>query len=130
MIPGAAALFAATPPLSSAVPLGDEPVAVPKTIKQGVDFVYVDPQMRTVAVRHQKPRNWLARVFRGAGPDHTKAANPLFDQMQQGLQQYGQTWGSLPQTKIPAGATLKLGSKDKRVALLRTRLGLVFFGGY
>jgi len=50
LILGAAALLAAAP--LSAVPLGDEPVAVPRTIKQGIDFVYVDPQLNAVAKRH------------------------------------------------------------------------------
>ena len=47
-----------------------------------------------------------------------------------GLQQYQATWGRLPQTKIPAGASLKRGSTGKRVDLLRTRLGLPAAGGY
>ena len=52
----------ATAPLGAAQgPRGDEPVAVPRTIKQGIDFVYVDPQMSTVARRKQKPQNWLQR---------------------------------------------------------------------
>ena len=59
MIFAATALLAAAP-LLSAEPKGDEPVAVPRNIKQGIDFVYVDPDMSTVASRHQKPRNWLA----------------------------------------------------------------------
>jgi hypothetical protein len=37
LILGAAAMLAATP--VSAVPKGDEPVAVPRAIKQGIDFV-------------------------------------------------------------------------------------------
>ena len=54
-------MVAATP--LSAQPRGDEPVAVPRTIKQGIDFTYVDPQMSTVARRKQRPQNWLARMF-------------------------------------------------------------------
>ena len=126
---GAAALVAAAP-LLSAVPKGDEPIAVPTSIRQGIDFVYVDPQMSSVAQRHQKPRNWLSRMFRGA-PEATRSApNPLFAQLSDGLQAYRQRWGALPQTRIPAGPALKAGSKDKRVALLRTRLGLAPAGGY
>ncbi len=51
----------ATPPLA-ALPRGDEPVAVPRNIRQGVDFVYVDPQMSSVARPHQPPQNWLERM--------------------------------------------------------------------
>src|SRR4051812_37087926 len=39
----AAAAFLAAAPLLSADPKGDEPIAVPTNIKQGIDFVYVDP---------------------------------------------------------------------------------------
>ena len=48
---GAAAMLATAP--LSAQPRGDEPVAVPRTIKQGIDFVYVDPEMSSVARRRQ-----------------------------------------------------------------------------
>jgi len=129
LIFGAVALLAATP--VAAVPKGDEPVAVPRTIKQGIDFVYVDPQMSSVARRRQKPQNWLARILnldsassRRAGP------NILFVQLGRGLQQYQARWGRLQQHKIPAGPPLKRGSTGKRVELLRTRLGLPRSGGY
>jgi len=123
----AAAAFMAATPLLAAEPKGDEPVAVPSNIKQGIDFVYVDPKMSSVASRHQKPRNWLARLFKG---DKRSSPNPLFLRLQDGLEQYRQTWGSLPQIKIPAGPALKAGSTGKRVAMLRTRLGLAPGDGY
>ena len=127
LILGAAALVAATP--ASAIPKGDEPVAVPRTIKQGIDFVYVDPQMSSVARRRQRPQNWLARVFSSSGRQRT-TSNPLFVDLARGLELYQASWGRLPQVKIPAGAALKRGSTGKRVALLRTRLGLLPAGGY
>ena len=49
IILGALAMVGTTPGLAQ--PRGDEPVAVPRTIKQGIDFVYVDPQMSNVARR-------------------------------------------------------------------------------
>ncbi len=119
-IVAAAALLAAAP-LLSAPPKGDEPVAVPSNIKQGIDFVYVDPGLSAVARRHQKPRNWLARLFKG---DIKHQPNPIFQQLASGLQRYRATWGALPQIKLPGGPVLKLGSTGKRVALLRERLGL------
>jgi murein L,D-transpeptidase YcbB/YkuD len=126
---GAAALFAATPLVAQ--PRGDEPVAVPRTIKQGIDFVYVDPQMSTVARRRQRPQNWLARLLDfGSSSRSRQAPNPLFLELGQGLQQYQSSWGRLPQVKIPAGAALKRGSTGKRVTLLRQRLGLPAGGGY
>jgi murein L,D-transpeptidase YcbB/YkuD len=130
VILGAAALMTAAPLLGAAQPLGDEPIAVPSNIKQGIDFVYVDPQMSTVAVKKAKPRNWLTRIFRGRGEPQTNDPNPIFLQLSQGLEQYQRTWGSLPQVKIPAGPSLKLGSTGKRVDLLRTRLGLAPGGGF
>lgn len=130
---GAAALSAASP--LPAVPRGDEPIAVPRTIKQGIDFVYVDPQMSTVALdvsgvakRHQRPRNWLQRIFK---PNPKKAVvaeknapHPLFIQLARGLEHYQATWGRLPQVSIPSGPALKRGSAGNRINALRARLGL------
>jgi murein L,D-transpeptidase YcbB/YkuD len=129
LILGAAALAVAAP-LLSAEPQGDEPVAVPTNIKQGIDFVYVDPQMSSVAQKRQRPRNWLTRVFRGSGPDQSKNPNPFFNALSNGLQRYEATWGALPQVKVPAGPSLKTGATGKRVTALRTRLGLPAAGGY
>ena len=125
-----AAVLAVTSPLA-AQPRGDEPVAVPRAIKQGIDFVYVDPLMNSVARRRQRPQNWLARMF---NPDSDRgrrgAPNLMFVQLARGLQGYQASWGRLPQHKIPAGAALKRGSTGTRVSLLRTRLGLAPGGGY
>ena len=126
----AATALTAAAPLLPAVPRGDEPIAVPRTIKQGIDFVYVDPQMSSVAVKKAKPRNWLQRIFRPGERRGANAPNPMFIQLAGGLEQYRMTWARLPQTKIPAGAPLKRGAKGKRVDLLRTRLGLAPGLGY
>ncbi len=109
---------------------GDEPVAVPRAVRQGIDFVYVDPQMSSVARKKQRPQNWLGRMFSGDGGGRQGAPNPMFVDLARGLQQYQSNWGSLPQTKVPAGAALKLGATGKRVAALRTRIGLAPGGGY
>jgi len=119
----------ATTPLA-AQPRGDEPIAVPTSIRQGIDFVYVDPKMTTVARRKQRPQNWLQRIFNFDSNRNRTMPNPIFFQLGQGLQQYQNTWGRLPQTKIPVGAALKRGSTGKRVSALRTRLGLAPGGGY
>ncbi|HYC94363.1 MAG TPA: hypothetical protein VEB39_01560, partial [Sphingomicrobium sp.] len=128
LILGTLAMVVTTP--LAAQPRGDEPVAVPRTIKQGIDFVYVDPQMSSVARRRQKSQNWLQRLFNPSATRSRGAPNPMFDELARGLQQYQASWGRLPQTKIPAGAAMKRGSTGKRVALLRTRLGLPAAGGY
>lgn len=130
----ALALAGAAPILAAPVgPLGDEPVAVPSNIKQGIDFVYVDPSLSNIAHRHQRPRNWLLRVISfdwAFGGGSRQRPNPLFVQLGQDLSQYEATWGRLPQVKIPEGPTLKPGSTGKRVQLLRTRLGLYPNGSY
>ena len=131
LVLGVTAMLAVTPlSAASAPPRGDEPVAVPRTIKQGIDFVYVDPQMSNVARRKQKPQNWLQRLFNPGAARSRGAPNPIFNELSRGLEYYQSTWGRLPQTKIPAGAALKRGSTGKRVSLLRTRLGLPAAGGY
>ncbi|HET9811269.1 MAG TPA: L,D-transpeptidase family protein [Sphingomicrobium sp.] len=129
------AALAVAMPLSAApaqgIFRGDEPIAVPRNIKQGIDFVYVDPQLSNIAKRHQRPVNWLLRTIgfdwatgRRNGP------NPVFIDLAQGLRQYQMSWGRLPQIKVPAGPTLKRGSTGRRVELLRMRLGLPAAGGY
>jgi hypothetical protein len=124
------AAFAATAPLYAG-PRGDEPIAVPRTIKQGIDFVYVDPQMSTVARRHQRPRNWLGRALNlDFGSGRTSGPNPLFVELARGLKHYQARWGELPQVKIPAGAVLKPGASRTGVDALRVRLGLSRGGGY
>ena len=125
---GAAALLVSAP--LAAQPRGDEPIPVARTVKQGIDFVYVDPQMSNVARRKQRARNWLtdSRGFDWVG--RKGIANPLFVDLGRGLQEYQRTWGALPQVKVPAGAALRRGSTGKRVTLLRTRLGLQPSGGY
>jgi murein L,D-transpeptidase YcbB/YkuD len=129
-IAGAIGLALAVPVSAASIgPLGDEPIAVPRNIKQGIDFVYVDPQLSNIAHRHQRPQNWLARLFSfNFGP--RSRPNPIFAELGQDLQQYESTWGRLPQIKIPAGPTLKPGMTGKRVELLRTRLGLYPNGSY
>jgi len=126
---GTIALLATAP--VAALPKGDEPIAVPRTIRQGIDFVYVDPQMSSVAKRRQKPQNWLQRMFNPvASARGRNAPNPMFVDLARGLQQYQASWGRLPEVRIPAGPVLKRGATGKRVDLLRTRLGLSPGGGY
>jgi murein L,D-transpeptidase YcbB/YkuD len=125
LIVSSVALLATTPLV--AAPLGDEPIPVPRNIKQGIDFVYVDPQLNNVARRHQRPENWLLRVISfdwAFGGRRDNVPNPLFITLGQALQQYQNSWARLPQVKIPAGPSLKVGSTGSRVRLLRTRLGL------
>ena len=123
------AMLAVSPAAAQVGPRGDEPVAVPRTIKQGIDFVYVDPQMSSVARKRQRPQNWLSRIFNPAASRRNQP-NPMFLDLARGLQQYQTSWGALPQVKVPAGAALKRGSTGKRVVALRQRFGLPAAGGY
>ena len=126
---GSFALLATTP--APAQFRGDEPMAVPRAVRQGIDFVYVDPQMSSVARKRQRPQNWLARALSfDSAASRAGAPNRMFADLARGLQQYQLGWGRLPQVKVPAGAALKRGASGKRVALLRTRLGLAPGGGY
>ena len=124
LVIGSAAVLATTPVSGAQGPRGDEPIAVPRSIKQGIDFTYVDPQMSNVARRRQKPQNWLQRLFNPSASRSRGAPNPMFTDLARGLQFYQASWGRLPQAKIPAGASMKRGSTGKRVNALRTRLGL------
>jgi len=118
--------MSATSPLA-ALPRGDEPVTVPQNIRQGIDFVYVDPQMSRIASRRQRPQNWLQRM-RSLDPAANSSGrgtpNPLFVELARGFEQYQGTWGNLPQVEVPAGSVLKRGSTGQRVDLLRERFGL------
>src|SRR5688572_33464280 len=101
----AAAMVATTPAFAQV--RGDEPVAVPRVIKQGIDFVYVDPAMSSVARRRQRPQNWLARLFNPESSSRRGGApNPMFIDLARGLQQYQAAWGRLPQGKMAAGRAL------------------------
>ncbi len=118
---------------SAAPPRGDEPIPVPRSIKQGIDYVYVDPDLNSVAQRHQRPQNWLLRVISfdwAFGGRQNNVPNPLFISLGQALQQYQNSWARLPQVKVPAGPTLKPGSTGSRVRQLRIRLGLSPAGSY
>jgi L,D-transpeptidase YcbB len=129
LILGAAALALSTAP-ASAAPRGDEPISVPTTIKQGVDFIYVDPELGNVAKRGQRPTNWLLRTIGLDWGPQAGAPNPMFFELARGLQVYQQSWGRLPQVRIPGGSTLKPGTTGKRVEQLRMRFGLPRSGGY
>lgn len=50
--------------------------------------------------------------------------NPIYVRLRDALASYPGRWGRLPQLMIPAGPKLRMGSKDARVKLLRSRLGL------
>lgn len=103
-----------------------EPIALPASIKQGVDLIYIDPeiapevQRRTDLLETLKLNEWS-----GAPIDLFTSVNPIYTDLRRGLVKYQQRWGHLPQTPIlEAGAAMKMGVHDPRIPLLRRRLGL------
>ena len=124
LILGAAALLAATPLLAQ--PRGDEPVAVPSSIKQGVDFVYVDPQMSSVARRQPAAAQLAAAHLRRLrARTAASAPNPVFLAARRGPRAVPGDLG-----RLAAGRGLRPARRSsaaptgRRVDALRTRLGL------
>lgn len=122
----AASALALAAPLSAFPLQGDEPVGVPSSVEQGIDFVYVDPKLKAMANRPRQSDNWMLRSigYDWSFGQQQSAPNPIFVQLREGLDEYRMRWGSLPRIQISAGTTLKSGSEGQRVDMLRARLGL------
>ena len=88
--------FSLTAPVQAAPPRGDEPIPIPTTVRQGIDFIYVDPGLSTVARKNQRPTNWLARAF-GARREHKP--NQLFSALSENLEKYAK-WRWNPSTSF------------------------------
>jgi murein L,D-transpeptidase YcbB/YkuD len=103
----------------------DEPIALPPAVEQGVDMVYVDPEIAgNIRWRNTKLDDVTFARYAGAPLDLIQAINPLYANLRRGLVDYQRKWGVLPQFAMPAGAALTIGSEGERVTLLRERLGL------
>jgi murein L,D-transpeptidase YcbB/YkuD len=103
----------------------DEPIALPPAVEQGVDMVYVDPEIAgNIRWRNTKLDDVTFARYAGAPLDLIQAINPLYADLRSGLIAYQRTWGVLPQFTMPAGPALTIGSVGERVTLLRERLGL------
>ena len=122
----AASALALAAPVSAFPFQGDEPIGVPSGVEQGIDFVYVDPQLKAMANRPRQSDNWMLQTigYDWAGGQQQSAPNPIFVELRRGLDEYRMSWGSLPPIAVPAGAALKEGAEGERVDLLRQRLGL------
>ncbi len=117
----AAALSA--PALAQEQPI--EPIDVPPSIEQGVDLIYIDPEIKPeINRRNALLQSMGFQDWTGAPIDLFVPVNDRYTELRRGLMKYKQRWGSLPQLQIPEGAVMKAGSSDERVALLRQRLGL------
>ena len=127
----AAAALAVSSPAAAQFWGPPEPIPVPVHVQQGVDFVYTDPQLRLAEMREQQQPfgHWMRNIGFDWGQPQA-APNPLFIELHRGLQQYQMSWGRLPQLNVPAGPALKAGSKDRRVDVLRQRLGMAPGAGF
>ena len=102
-----------------------EPTALPPAVEQGVDMVYVDPEISgNIRWRNTKLDNVNFARYAGAPLDLLQAINPLYTQLRRGLVHYQKQWSSLPQFRMDTGPQLALGAGGPRVTLLRERLGL------
>ena len=127
---GICAFLAAVSSFSSTAPAAEqplplEPVALPPAVEQGVDMVYIDPEIAVdIRWRNTKLDNVSFARYAGAPLDLIEAINPLYAQLRRGLVGYQKQWGTLPQFNMPSGPALTIGSQGTRVTLLRERLGL------
>ncbi len=111
---------------ASAIPQQpEEPIALPGAVEQGVDMVYVDPEIPgNIRWRNTKLDDVTFARYAGAPLDLIQAINPLYASLRRGLVEYQKKWGVLPQFAMPVGPALTIGSEGQRVTLLRERLGL------
>ena len=103
-----------------------EPIDIPASIDQGIDLIYIDPEISPEVQRRSGLLDSLDfDEWAGAPIDLFTAVNPAYTELRRGLMKYNQRWGSLPNVQVPTGAVvLKAGAKDDRIPILRKRLGL------
>jgi murein L,D-transpeptidase YcbB/YkuD len=119
----ALAAVLAAPALAKEQPI--EPIEIPPSIEQGVDLIYIDPEIKPkIDKRNALLKSFGFQDWTGAPIDLFVPVNDIYTELRRGLMKYKQRWGSLPDVQIPAGPSMKVGSKDERVTLLRQRLGL------
>jgi L,D-transpeptidase YcbB len=121
-----AALAAAVsvPALAQIEPI--EPVELPPSIEQGVDLIYIDPEIKPeIDRRNDLLASMGFEEWAGAPIDLFVPVNDTYTELRRGLMKYRQRWGSLPQVQVPTGTVvMKVGAKDPRIPILRERLGL------
>ena len=125
------ALTVAAAPAFARDPQPIEPVEIPPSIEQGVDMIYVDPEIAPqVRERDELLKDLALKEGLGAPVDLFLPVNPLYTELRRGLMRYRMAWGGLPDVQIPDGPALKPGATGERVAALRERLGLAPEGAY
>ena len=92
-----------------------EPIDLPPSVEQGVDMIYIDPEIAPQAARRMTSRCTRSRSRNGPALryDLFLPVNPIYTELRRGLVRYQQRWGSLPQIKIPPGRCIKPGSEGR-----------------
>ena len=109
--------------LSSPSALASDSPSVPASSPR---MIYVDRELAPDAVtggggeRSKSP----------GAPRRALALNPLVEQLEAGLAEYRDRWGSLSQLQVPAGPALRTGASGPRVRALRARFGLAEEGTF
>lgn len=102
-----------------------EPIDLPPSVEQGVDMIYIDPEIAPMLGDQQVAMHQISfEEWAGAPLDMFLPVNPIYTDLRRGLVRYQQRWGDLPLVPLSAGPALKPGVDGPRVALLRQRLGL------
>ncbi|PAX06554.1 L,D-transpeptidase family protein [Sphingomonas lenta] len=102
-----------------------EPVDIPPSIQQGVDMIYVDPEIAPRVRERAGLMGELGIKYEPGAPiDLFQPVSLFYTSLRRGLQRYRSEWGGLPQVEVEAGPVLKPGAAGGRVAALRERLGL------
>lgn len=108
-----------------------EPVEIPPSIQQGIDLIYIDPEIAPQVRGREALLKELGMAGQpGAAVDMMLPASPIHTALRRGLMRYRSEYGGLPQVEIPDGPALKPGAKGERAALLRKRLGLAAGSAY
>jgi murein L,D-transpeptidase YcbB/YkuD len=102
-----------------------EPVEIPPSITQGVDLIYIDPEIAPALRKRDAVLGEIGLADRPGSPvDLLVPVHPTFTELRRGLSRYRASWSALPQVQVPAGPALKAGATGERVSKLRERLGL------
>jgi murein L,D-transpeptidase YcbB/YkuD len=102
-----------------------EPIEIPPSIQQGVDLIYIDPEIAPELRQRDAILGEIGLDDRLGSPvDLLVSLHPVFTDLRRGLARYRAAWSGLPELPIPAGPALKPGVTGERVALLRQRLGI------
>lgn len=74
-----------------------EPVEIPPSIKQGVDLIYIDPEIAPALRKRDRLLTEIgAEGEIGSAVDLLLPLNPIYTDLRRGLARYRSDWGHLP----------------------------------